>query len=585
LTFFSAAVIFFRENKVLLMNCPKCNFENPDDSSFCSKCGAQLTPSEKAGSSKEETLLTPILVLTIGSTFAGRYQIIEELGIGGMGKVYKVFDKEMGERVVLKLLKPEIAADEKVIERFRNEVKLARKITHKNVCRMYDFNKEKDIPYITMEYISGEDLKSTIKRVGALNAAKAIFIAKQICEGLAEAHRLVVIHRDLKPQNIMIDKQGNSHIMDFGIARSPLTDGLTTSGMMVGSPYYVSPEQVQAKEVDQRSDIYSLGVILYEMVTGGPPFTGEIPIAVAYKHTTEKPKNPREVNEQVPEELGRVILKCLEKDKAKRYQSVQELYQELENIEKGILPPEKLRFFRRLGILWEFLKKPKLRRFLLPASSVIGLIAVVAIAWFFTPLHNIFKAAPPPPAVGAKPAEQPSQLTEDKTLRNDVPAMLDQGIALFNKKSYGECLKLMESVLKIDPNNAQAKEYYDSANIKISTGQIQSLVNQYVKALNTNKLLAFYESNCSPKFYQSIKGQAKRVSELYDNIQSKASNSDIKLRGSNQAVASFRHAITGVSKKDKIKSTLFEGIHRWTLEKQGASWKIIDIDSQSKAKK
>jgi serine/threonine protein kinase len=567
------------------MNCPKCNFENPDDSSFCSKCGAPLTPSEKAGPSKEETLLTPVLELTIGSTFAGRYQIIEELGIGGMGKVYKVFDKEMGERVVLKLLKPEIAADEKVIERFRNEVKLARKITHKNVCRMYDFNKEKDIPYITMEYISGEDLKSTIKRIGALSAAKAIFIAKQICEGLAEAHRLFVIHRDLKPQNIMIDKQGNSHIMDFGIARSPLTEGLTTSGMMVGSPYYVSPEQVQAKEVDQRSDIYSLGVIIYEMVTGGPPFTGEIPIAVAYKHTTEKPKNPREVNEQVPEELGRVILKCLEKDQAKRYQSVQELYQELENIEKGILPPEKLRFFRRLSILGELLKKPKLRRFLLPASSVIGLIAVVAIAWFFTPLNKIFKAAPPPPAVGAKPAEQPAQLTEGERLRNDVPAMLDQGIALFNKKNYDECLKLMESVLKIDPNNTQARKYFDSAKIKISTGQIQGLVNQYIKALNTNQLLAFYESNCSPQFYQSIKGQAKRVSELYDNIQSKASNSDIKFRGPNQAVASFSHVSSGVSKQDKRKLTLFEGIIRWTLEKQDEAWKIIDINSVPKVKK
>jgi serine/threonine protein kinase len=485
------------------MNCPKCNYENPDDSSFCSKCGAQLTPSEKAGTSKEETLLTPILELTIGSTFSGRYQIIEELGRGGMGKVYKVLDKEIGEKVVLKLLKPEIAADEKVIERFRNELILARKITHKNVCRMYDLNREKDMPFITMEYVSGEDLKSTIKRVGALNASKAIFIAKQICEGLAEAHRLLVIHRDLKPQNIMIDKQGNSHIMDFGIARSPMTDGLTTSGMMVGSPYYVSPEQVQGKEVDERSDIYSLGVILYEMVTGDPPFTGDIPIAVAYKHTTEKPKNPREVNDQVPEELGRVILKCLEKDKAKRYQSVQELHQELENIEKGILPAEKVRLLRRLSTLWELLKKPKLRKFLLPASAVIGLVAVVAIVWF-----------------------------------------------------------------------------------KISTGQIQSLVKQYLQALNTNKLLAFYESNCSPQFYQSIKSQAKRVLESYDNIQSTASNIKIRFRGPNQADVSFSYVIIGVSKEAKKSLTLSEeGISRWTLERQGVSWKITDINSQPKAKK
>jgi serine/threonine protein kinase len=307
--------------------------------------------------------------------------------------------------------------------------------------------------------------------------------------------------------------------MDFGIARSPMTDGLTTSGMMVGSPYYVSPEQVQGKEVDERSDIYSLGVMLYEMVTGDPPFTGEIPIAVAYKHTTEKPKNPREVNDQVPEELGRVILKCLEKDMAKRYQSVQELYQELENIEKGILPPEKVRFFRRLSSLWKLLKKPKLRKFLLPASSVIGLVAVVAIVWFFTPLHKIFKAAPPPSAVVPKPTEQPAQLTEEE--------------------------------------------------------QIQSLVNQYIQALNTNKLLAFYESNCSPQFYQKIKGDTERVSKSYDNIQSTASNIKIQFPGPNQAVASFSHVL---SKGDKKKLTLSEGIFRWTLEKQGVSWKITDIN-------
>lgn len=563
------------------MNCPKCNYENLDDSSFCSKCGAQLTSSEKVGTSKEETLLTSILELSIGSTFAGRYQIIEELGIGGMGKVYKVFDKEIGERVVLKLLKPEIAAEEKVIERFRNEVKLARKITHKNVCRMHDFNKEQNIPYITMEYISGEDLKSTIKRIGALNAAKAIFIAKQICEGLAEAHRLAVIHRDLKPQNIMIDNQGNSHIMDFGIARSPMTEGLTTSGMMVGSPYYVSPEQVQAKEVDQRSDIYSLGVILYEMVTGEPPFTGEIPIAVAYKHTIEKPKNPSEVNDQVPEELGRVILKCLEKNKAKRYQSAQELYQELDNIEKGILPKEKVYLLRRLRALWELLKKPKLRKFLIPASSVVGLIALFAIVWFFTPLHKIFKTAPVPSAAGAKP----TQLKEEEKLRSDISIMLNQGIASFNKEDFDECLKLMENVMKIDPKNAQAKEYLDLANMKISNGQIQSLVDQYLQALKANKLLAFYESNCSPQFYQSIKGQAKRVSELYNNIHSTVSNINIQLPGLNQALASFSHVISGISKADKRKLTLFEGIFRWTLEKRGASWKIIDINSQPKVKK
>jgi len=207
---------------------------------------------------------------------------------------------------------------------------------------MYDLNKEEGSYYITMEYVSGEDLKSMIGMMGQLSGGKAISVAKQVCEGLAEAHRLGVIHRDLKPQNIMIDKEGNARIMDFGIARSLKAKGITAAGVMVGTPEYMSPEQAEVKEVDQRSDIYSLGVILYEMVTGRVPFEGETPLGIAMKHKSEMPKDPREFNSQIPEDLSRVILRCMEKDKEKRYQSVEELLSELNNIEKGASSTEKI---------------------------------------------------------------------------------------------------------------------------------------------------------------------------------------------------------------------------------------------------
>jgi len=314
------------------VECPKCKTENTSDSEFCKKCATPLPSSKEIHVT--ETIVAPKEELTTGTSFAGRYQIIEELGKGGMGKVYKAHDTEINEKVALKLIKPEVAADEKTVERFRNELKLARKISHKNVCRMYHLSKIEDAQYITMEYVSGEDLKSLIRKIGQLPIAKAVSIAQQVCEGLDAAHKLGVVHRDLKPQNIMIDDKGNTRIMDFGIARSLKTKGITEAGMMIGTPEYMSPEQVEGEETDHRSDIYSLGVILYEMVTGRVPFEGDTSISIALKHKKETPLNPRELNAQIPEHLSWLILRCMEKDKERRYQEAKELFSELGEIGK-----------------------------------------------------------------------------------------------------------------------------------------------------------------------------------------------------------------------------------------------------------
>src|SRR4030042_938136 len=275
------------------LRCPECQADNSNDSRFCKRCATPLplpVPEELAGAA---TLAypSPSLELTPGTTFAGRYLVIEELGKGGMGKVYKVLDQEIKEKVALKLIKPEIAADRQTIDRFQNEIKITRRITHKNVCRMYHLGREKDTYYITMEFIRGQNLKKMIRMTRERGLEATLNTAQQLCPGLIQPHRLGIVHRDLKPQNTMIDEDGDVRIMDFGIASSIETKGATLPGMMIGTPEYMSPEQIDGGQIDARSDIYSLGIIIYELLTGKTPFSGETPWSVAFKHKNDLPSD------------------------------------------------------------------------------------------------------------------------------------------------------------------------------------------------------------------------------------------------------------------------------------------------------
>ena len=374
------------------MKCPKCETDNTAGARFCQECAAPLTGTSGPGALVTETFETRREELSMGSAFAGRYQIIEELGHGGMGRVYRALDTKLHEEVGLKLIRPEIALDQKTLERFQNELKLARKISHRNVGRMYELMEDRGAHFITMEYVPGEDLRSFIRRSGQLTVGKTISVGKQVCDGLNEAHRQGIIHRDLKPSNIIIDREGNAKIMDFGIARSLATKSTTGLGVMIGTPEYMSPEQVEGKDVDPRSDLYSLGIILYEMATGRVPFEGDTPFTIGVKQKSERPKSPREFNAAIPEDLNRLILKCLEKDRSARPQSAAEVRAELERIEQGLPTTERVVPARKTHTARQVTVTFSLKKAIIPGAAVFIIIAAIVV-W---QLFSIKKSAVPP---------------------------------------------------------------------------------------------------------------------------------------------------------------------------------------------
>ena len=351
--------------------CSHCRFGNSDTARFCANCG---TPMSDPGDDATITIDQAGAALASGSIFAGRYLIIEELGRGGMGQVYRAIDKLINDEIALKLIRPEIAADERTLERFGHELKIARKIVHRNVGRMHDLAEDRGSHFITMEYVPGQDLKGLMRQTGRLTVSKAIALTKQICEGLAEAHRLGIVHRDLKPGNIMIDREGNARIMDFGIALTAAGEKAGDAGRWVGTPAYMSPEQLEGLDVDRRADIYALGILLFEMLTGRRPYVGETPASVALKQKSEAPPDPQTLNPEIPPPLARVILRCLERDPDKRFPDAEALRAELDRIEAGRDAEG-----RPAGAAPSGPGKTKARKKLvLPAAAALALLAVAS---------------------------------------------------------------------------------------------------------------------------------------------------------------------------------------------------------------
>jgi serine/threonine-protein kinase len=268
-----------------------------------------------------------------GTVLAGRYELKELLGAGGMGVVYRALDRHLGETVALKTLRPGVATgSDTMLERFKQEIRLARRISHPNILRTHDLGEFGGLRFLSMEFVKGITLKQLLDQDQLLPVPVALRIAKQMCAGLAAAHEVGVIHRDIKPQNILIEPGGGLKIMDFGIARLTEDRGMTATGAVVGTPDYMSPEQARGVALDFRSDIYSTGVVLYETFTGFLPFEGDTPLAVVLMHVQERPPAPQSKNPRIDPRIAAIILKCLQKNPADRYQTINELYEALTTV-------------------------------------------------------------------------------------------------------------------------------------------------------------------------------------------------------------------------------------------------------------
>ncbi len=371
------------------MICPACHTPNPEGSSSCSQCSGQLsgpgptlvlpgadsTPTMAAPASLKEwsdrglgSAPGSSAILPPGLEIGKRYRVLRLLGRGGMGAVYQVQDLQLDRQVALKLIRSDIAENEMVLGRFKREIQLSSKVTHKNVLRVYDLGESDGVQYLTMQFIEGEDLSTVLKREGRLPTPRLIRVFRQILEGLRAAHDQGVIHRDLKPQNVMLDASDNVYVTDFGLAKSLEQSGMTQTGTIVGTPYYMSPEQVKGAPIDHRSDIYSLGVILYEMSTGRLPFTGSTPYEVMAQRLQRAPQPAGELNAELPAFLRKILERCMAVDPAARYQTVEDI---LKDLDAGGF---------RTTLRFEVAKRPWLRP-ALTVVIVVGLVAGAAIVF------------------------------------------------------------------------------------------------------------------------------------------------------------------------------------------------------------
>jgi len=319
------------------MRCLKCHAENRDDSKFCGDCGTPLPEREGLEASVTRTLAIPLPAVAKDALIAGKFRIMGELGRGGMGVVYKAEDTRLKRTVALKFLPPHLMGEPGLKERFLVEAQAAAALSHPNICVIHEVGESEDRPYIAMEYVDGETLREKVRK-GPLEPGEAVGLVDQVAAGLGEAHSKDIIHRDIKSANIMVTAKNRAKVMDFGLAKLRGGTSLTKSQTTVGTVAYMSPEQARGEELDQRTDIWSLGVVLYELLSGKLPFQGDHDQTLIYSILQKEPESLVKIRPSVAPELEHIVFQALTKKAAERYRTMEELREDLAAIAEGLKP-------------------------------------------------------------------------------------------------------------------------------------------------------------------------------------------------------------------------------------------------------